>query len=299
MCKSSSVTHLPLPQPNMSLKRNMSEEYENVPVLNAYETEKQRLQQYRTATGGRHGRQEEVRTTPLFSLAVKHAIDGNTTAAPSRGRLSAAPELIPQYGLLGFHVGDNPDISSDEPLHMNVNAPNSAFICGSQGALQFEHSTIHSKTLANYLPGSGKSYTFSCMLENCLLSNPEMGNLTSPVAGVVFHYDINSSPSPAEAAHLCSRGIQVNVFVSRSNERALTKAYKDLADEYGNLQVQPLMFRSSDLSIERMNKLMAVATKDGPPPLYMEVVQRILREMAIKDDVFDYLKFKICWRMKS
>jgi hypothetical protein len=52
------------------------------------------------------------------------------------------------------------------------------------------------------------------------------------------------------------------------------------------------MFRSSDLSIERMNKLMAVAAKEGPPPLYMEVVQRILRDMAIKSDVFDYLHFK-------
>lgn len=130
------------------------------------------------------------------------------------------------------------------------------------------------------------------MLENCLLSNPDMGKLGSPVAGVVFHYDINSTPSPAEAAHLCSRGIPVNVFVSRSNERALTKAYKELGDKYGNLKVQPLMFRSSDLSIERINKLMAVATKEGPPPLYMEVVQRILRELAMKSDVFDYLHFK-------
>lgn len=130
------------------------------------------------------------------------------------------------------------------------------------------------------------------MLENCLLSNPEIGRLTSPVAGVVFHYDVNSRTSPAEAAHLCSRGIPVNVFVSRSNERALTKAYKELADKYDNLKVQPLMFRSSDLSIERMNRLMAVATKEGPPPLYMEVVQRILREMAIKSEVFDYLQFK-------
>lgn len=116
--------------------------------------------------------------------------------------------------------------------------------------------------------------------------------LNSPVAGVVFHYDVNSTPTPAEAAHLCSRGIKVNVFVSRSNERAMTKAYNALGDKYGNLTVQPLMFRASDLSIERMNKLMAVATKEGPPPLYMEVVQRILRELAIESDVFDYQHFR-------
>lgn len=130
------------------------------------------------------------------------------------------------------------------------------------------------------------------MLENCLLPSPDMGKLDSPVAGVVFHYDVNSTPSPAEAAHLCSRGVQVNVFVSKSNERVLSKAYKELGDVHGNLNVQPLMFRSCDLSSERMLKLMAVATKEGPPPLYMEVVKRILRDMAIESDVFDYLKFK-------
>lgn len=141
------------------------------------------------------------------------------------------------------------------------------------------------------MKGSEKSYTLSCMLENSLLSDPEMGKLSSPVAGVVFRYDVNSTPWPAEAAHLSSRGIEVHVYVSRSNERALTKAYKELGDKYGNLKVQPLMFRSCDLSIVRMNKLMAVATKEGPPPLYMEVVQRILRDIAIKSDVFDYLQF--------
>lgn len=143
--------------------------------------------------------------------------------------------------------------------------------------------------------GSGKSYTLSCILENYLLPNPSLGRLHSPVAGVVFHYDVNTStPMPAEAAHLCSQGIPINVFVSRSNESNLTKAYQNLASRHpgSELKIQPLMFRSEDLSIERMNKLMAVATKEGPPPLYMEVVQRILREMAITSEGFDYLQFK-------
>ncbi|CZT20406.1 uncharacterized protein RCC_06266 [Ramularia collo-cygni] len=243
-----------------------SELYESAPesLGNEYEIERQRLQQFFTAAGTRNGRQEEFRTTPLFSLAVKHVVDG--------GNAGTAPEVLPQYGLLGFHIGENENVSEKEPLHMNVDAPNSAFICGSQG--------------------SGKSYTLSCMLENCLLSSPDTGRLRAPVAGVVFHYDINSTPAPAEAAYLCSRGIEVNVFVSRSAGRALNEAYKNLGDKYGNLKVQPLMFRSSDLSIERMNRLMAVATKEGPPPLYMEVVQRILRDLAINSEVFDYLQFK-------
>lgn len=107
----------------------MSEDYEFAPVClsSEYEIEKEHLQQYLTATGTRNGRQEEVRTTPLFSLAVKHAVDG-----------SLAPEVFTQYGLLGFHIGDIPNISVEEPLYMNVDAPNSAFICGSQGMIRLD-----------------------------------------------------------------------------------------------------------------------------------------------------------------
>lgn len=276
-----------------------------------YEDEKASYQEYLSTAGtGRHGRQEELRTTPLFSLAVKHTIDGNlghgvtarrrsssTTGSddfrdasdePSDIEVQAAPEcpnqphdesesiddpqppVLPQYALIGHHVGEDATIGKNEPILLNVNAPSSTFICGSQG--------------------SGKSYTLASMLENVLLPTTKLGKVTEPVAGVVFHYDVDSTNSIAEAAYLCSRGIKVNVFVSQSNATALTKAYKAI-DKDGNITVQPLLLRSSDLSIERMHKLMAVANKEGPMPLYMEVVQRILREMAISD-TFSYANFK-------
>ncbi|EME87207.1 uncharacterized protein MYCFIDRAFT_184336 [Pseudocercospora fijiensis CIRAD86] len=156
---------------------------------------------------------------------------------------------------------------------LNTDAPNSTFICGSQG--------------------SGKSYTLSCMLENLLLQNAETGRVQHPVSGVVFHYDLDCASSIAEVAHLCSKGIQVNVLVSQSNERALRQAYERIGERHGNLTVQPLLLRSADLSIERMNKLMALAEKEGPAPLYMEVVQRILRQMAIQGiSEFDYKHFR-------
>ncbi|KAM3415888.1 hypothetical protein BST61_g9390 [Cercospora zeina] len=160
---------------------------------------------------------------------------------------------------------------------LNVNAPNSVFICGSQG--------------------SGKSYTLSTMLENCLMHDDTVGSIAQPVAGVVFHYDVDSS-SIAEVAHLCSRGIEVNVLVSQSNEHALRKAYERIGSENNKPKVRPLLLRSSDLSVDRMNKLMALAEKEGPPPLYMEIIQRILRRMAIEttttasNNGFDYKRFR-------
>jgi pantothenate kinase-related protein Tda10 len=50
-----------------------------------------------------------------------------------------------------------PVLESIDPVFLNVNSPWSMFICGSQG--------------------SGKSHALSCVLESCLLSSPDLGQL--------------------------------------------------------------------------------------------------------------------------
>lgn len=248
-------------------------------MASRYLAERERYHKYLIPSSGRSGKREEIRTTPLFSLKVKHTLDKigcnelpHEWPSCNASSYEDGPEsdIFPQYGLIGHNIGDHTGIGEEEPILLNVDAPNSAFICGSQG--------------------SGKSFTLSSMLENCLLGQNDVGNVQAPVAGVVFHYNVNSTTTVAEAAHLCTRGIKVNVFVSRSNERALTRAYKAI-DSSDNLTVRPLLLRSSDLSVDRMNKLMAMSDKEGPIPLYMEVVQRILRGMAT-DESFDYANFK-------
>lgn len=111
---------------------------------------------------GRSGEEEFSRTTPLFSLTVKHtadktfenqpvgtpeaseAVSDENVASASRSgdgrdRLSDRPGLqrsartlrtpiLPQYGLLGFHVGKHDRFNHQEPIMLNVHAPYSAFI---------------------------------------------------------------------------------------------------------------------------------------------------------------------------
>lgn len=175
-----------------------------------------------------------------MSLAVKHAVDRNFKARRAgtleaskavsddavdsadgsedgaspisdyqrpqySGRTLPRP-ILPQYGLLGFHVGKNDQISHHEPIMLNVHAPNSAFIRGSQG--------------------SGKRYTLNRFLENCLLADKCTGKLRQPLAGLVFHHDIDSSGTVAETASLCSRAIKVNILVSNSNFEAAQRSYE-------------------------------------------------------------------------
>lgn len=249
---------------------------------------------------------QELRTTPLFSSAVQDLVGVQNL----RNTVNRPLDEFPQYGLLAADIevyeefmkmyragklDEHPGLE-DGRIHLNVNAPWSAFICGSQG--------------------SGKSHTLSCMLENSLLPSI-LGKLPNPLAGIVFHYDpftSHSSGQICEAAYLCSSGIPVRILVSPTNFWCMKEAYENLPGlPVGATKptVVPMLLREKDLDIQKMMSLMAVSEKDGPLPLYMEVrysnnalpsitdfakvVCNILRRMAIESQGgpgFDYTVFK-------
>ncbi|KAI5204463.1 hypothetical protein E4T39_03586 [Aureobasidium subglaciale] len=218
------------------------------------------------------GADEQLRTTPLLSLAVKEA---------SEARKSVSTTMFPQYAFLGCRMPDvSPEVDEavserePEPILLNTNTPWSAFICGSQG--------------------SGKSYTLSAIIENCLFASPKIGVLPKPLAGAVFHNNTASSHNICEAAHLVSLGVRVNILVSRSNYHALSSIYKAAISPSAAhlLKIQPLVLQSHHLTAERMHRLMAFQESENTVPLYMEVIMRILREMAITGLPFNYATFK-------
>lgn len=221
-----------------------------------------------------NARREEIKTTPLFSSAVRLAAKEGKLGVEREGNVS----IHPQYGLLGMRVGtcgaedelevnrENSSSSSDEGrsqknqtrdlIYSNTNAPHSTFICGSQGV--------------------GKSHTLSCILENSLLSSSQTGALAKPLFAVMFHYDkftAHSTTQLCESAYLCSK-IPVRVLVSPSNLSVMKEMYSNLPglpDNAPKPKVEPLYFNERQLNITMMKTLMAVGGGDGPMPLYLEV----------------------------
>ncbi|EEQ84470.1 uncharacterized protein BDCG_01275 [Blastomyces dermatitidis ER-3] len=209
-------------------------------------------------------RLEEIRTTPLFSSGVQMAM-----------QIQAQQDALPQYALMGMRTetyGRSEGEATSEThirrstnlVYANINAPWSTFICGSQG--------------------SGKSHTLSCMLENALLHPSETGTLSSPLTGLVLHYDkftgVNTGQL-CEAAYLSSK-VPVRVLVAPSNFGHMERLYANmpgLADGAPKPKVSSLYFREDQLTLGMMKDLMAVSG-EGAPPLYMEVVTKVLREMA-------------------
>ncbi|BCR99859.1 uncharacterized protein AKAW2_50201A [Aspergillus luchuensis] len=199
-----------------------------------------------------------------------------TSCAFTKGsQTSQEKKTAHQFGLLARAIEGSPSVVIEDPrVFYNITPPSSTFICGSQG--------------------SGKSHTLSCILESCLIPS-KAGQLPNPLTGIVFHYDTfisDTMGSPCEAAFLSSHpDIEVRVLCAPTNLHAIKGAYSRL-----NIAVSALEIDQRNLNTKRMLDLMAVGQDDGPMPLYMHTVKRILREMRMEQQAahtgFDYRTFK-------
>lgn len=97
----------------------------------------------------------------------------------------------------------------------------------------------------------------------------------------MFHYDSDSSKAIAETIHLASRGIRVKVLVSSSNLEATQDRYSAATQSATNITVEKLLLPPSELSVGCMHRLMAFTESSDAVPPFKEVIQRILRRMAI------------------
>ena len=222
---------------------------------------------------------EEVRTSPIFSIPVARAAveqeNGQSLPFPQFGLLAGRLDLTEETS--GPEIGQR----RDPRVFLNVNAPWSAFICGSQG--------------------SGKSHSLSCILEDCLLPSPILGALPNPLTSLLFHYDSYTSSfggQACEAAYLSSSGLDVTVLVAPTNLSNMISLYQKLPGLIANgrkPKVQPLLLDQKYLNVERLMTLMSAGSHEGPIPLYMQSMLQILREMALdpkKKPGIDYMQFK-------
>lgn len=80
----------------------------------------------------------------------------------------------------------------------------------------------------------------------------------------------------------------VTVLVAPSNFHRLRDAYAQIP----GLSVEPFKINASDLNVRNILTLMAV-NQGSEPPLYIQGITRILREMAIESpEPFSYSRFK-------
>lgn len=210
--------------------------------------------------------EEELSTAPLFSALAQQVVESQYQNENENENDNENKKVYSQYGLLGLRTkGGHSQVNHHNLIYANVAAPWSSFICGSQG--------------------SGKSHTLSCLLENSLIKSSPAGRLSSPLAGMVLHYDkftAFGSTQLCEAAYLCSSGIPVRVLVSPTNYFAMKEAYENLpglGDASKLLRVVPMYLSQKHLNISVIKTLMGISS--GPnQPLYVEVWGPIIQQLA-------------------
>jgi hypothetical protein len=130
------------------------------------------------------------------------------------------------------------------------------------------------------------------MLENHLLYDPSVGVQRQTIPGFVFHWDTNTSGSLAEAASLCSCGIEVRLLVSWGNYQQMNNLYENFAQKAGGkIEVRPLLFEDTELTVNHIRNLMAFRDGSYDVPLYLEVIQNILRRLGRKNEKFSVRNF--------
>lgn len=94
-------------------------------------------------------------------------------------------DAFPQRGLLGSVLSVNQRGSAQNPsdprLYINLDAPSSGLICG----VQVRVSKCSWGCGTNFIKGSGKSHTLSCILEASLVEDKKIGTLPAPLSSLV------------------------------------------------------------------------------------------------------------------
>lgn len=101
------------------------------------------------------------------------------------------------------------------------------------------------------------------MLESCLMQQPELGALSTPLSGICFHYDNfgSSGAQACEAAYLSQARVdlpfdvgkapRVTVLVSPPCLETMKKAYAHLP-----VSVEPFHLKATDLTASRLLSIM-------------------------------------------
>ncbi|KAG8984461.1 hypothetical protein FRB94_004903 [Tulasnella sp. JGI-2019a] len=193
-------------------------------------------------------------------------------------------KAIPQYGVIGsiisVHSHNAVETCGDRRLYLNTNAPFSAVVCGVQG--------------------SGKSHTVGVLLEAMMITgDSRLGKLNKSLSACILHYGEHGASHVCEAAYQCLptdpqvQPPSVKVFVSPSQVTRMNKLYGSVFG--GRVEVLPLRIAHSELDARAFLAMMCVDS-DTAPPLYVQIVLSLLREMG---DSFNYPTFKFLLEAKK
>ncbi|UED79597.1 DUF853 family protein [Lysinibacillus sp. CD3-6] len=165
-----------------------------------------------------------------------------------------------QFGLLGKEV------TSSKKIALDLNGTNTISLFGVQG--------------------SGKSYSIGTIVEMAVKEIANANELPSPLASVIFHYSKSETYQPEYTTFNQANAVEAEIQMLQKEFGIHPEAIEDIVlltpsdkltlrkQQYPSIDVQPLYFNTSELSVEDWNFLMGTAANSS---LYIRQLKSIIR----------------------
>ena len=140
--------------------------------------------------------------------------------------------------------------------------------------------------------GSGKSYSLGVLMENALLSIPQISQHRNPMAVVAFNYRSNPearfeywgfrqpNSKVAEVERLRSEYEATPIGAENVNVFGYGPELRCRSNEYRGIPTLPIQFRSEELGAEHWQILMKPPT---PQTEYMDIIRDIIQKLFYED----------------
>lgn len=134
--------------------------------------------------------------------------------------------------------------------------------------------------------GGGKSYTLGSLIEGATLPAPGVNDLPHPLASVVFHYSRTQDYAPEFTSMKYANDVEGQIALLRDRYGAEPAALEDVVllaprdqveerrEEFPDLDVQPLLFASSELQASHWRFLLGAV---GNQAMYIRQLMQVLK----------------------
>ncbi|PSL08136.1 DNA helicase HerA-like ATPase [Haloactinopolyspora alba] len=172
-------------------------------------------------------------------------------------------------------------------LGVTYTTPQRAILGEAAGGRKIGLDLNESHTISLFgVQGGGKSYTLGSIIEGATLPAPGVNDLPNPLATVVFHYSRTQDYAPEFTSMKYPNDVESQIDLLRNRYGAEPAALEDVLllapqdqveerrEEFPDLDVQPLLFASSELQATHWRFLLGAV---GNQAMYIRQLMQVLK----------------------
>ncbi|MFF2317537.1 ATP-binding protein [Arthrobacter sp. NPDC058097] len=255
------------------------------PTLDALEDKAQEVDNdWHSTTAG----SPPVELNPKAPAPTVHPPSPSGLAAEEDEPSTQAPvDQGSESALENFLAASSPSVAPPVLLGVTDQSPQWAMLGEAAGGRKTGLDLNETHTISLFgVQGGGKSYTLGSLIEAAILPAPGVNDLPHPLASVVFHYSRTQDYAPEFTSMKYANDVEGQIALLRDRYGAEPAALEDVLvlvprdqleerrEEFPDLDVQPLLFASSELQASHWRFLLGAV---GNQAMYIRQLMQVLK----------------------